>query len=72
MPEALVGGDDERGLVVVVERAQADQVLAVALQLDAAGAHQRGQVGLAFQPVELVVWDSGHVSLLGKTCQEAI
>ena len=59
--ESLFRRHDERGFLVVVERATANQVPASVLrELDAARADQRRQVHRTFQPVDFVVRDSRH------------
>ena len=60
MPEVLVRADDQRRLLVVVEGAQAQVVLAVFLQRDAGGLHQAQQGDLGFQPLDLRLGDPGH------------
>jgi alkanesulfonate monooxygenase SsuD/methylene tetrahydromethanopterin reductase-like flavin-dependent oxidoreductase (luciferase family) len=65
--ESFVRGDDERRVLVVVERTFPDQVFrSVLLELDPARAHECGQVHGPFQPVDLFIRDSGHGGLLLK------
>ena len=52
--------------MVVVPGTQADEVLAVGLELDAAGADQRHQVDLPLDPLQLFLGDSWHLRLLSK------
>ena len=60
VPQVFGGRDDQRRAVVVMQHAQADEVFALRLELDAVGPHQLGEVGVSFQPLELVFWNSGH------------
>ena len=66
VPEALGRRDDERGGVVVVERAAPHQVLAGLLEGHPRAHHQLGQVHLLLQPLDLLVRDAGHGLLLKK------
>ena len=49
VPQVLLGADDERGLVVFVEGAEAEQVGAVSLELDAAAFGQAFERDVPFR-----------------------
>ena len=61
MPQVVLRTDHQTGFLVVVERAQPDQVRAVAFQGDATGLGQALQEDLRFHVVELIIGDAGHV-----------
>jgi hypothetical protein len=60
VPEVLLRRDHQRGLAVVVEGAQAQEVRAVTTQHHAALLDQRRQVRLALDALDLFVGDAGH------------
>src|SRR5207237_7897425 len=60
VPQVLSGRDDQRGLVVGLERAETDEVRALLAQLDAATAYQGGEIDLALQSIDLLVRDARH------------
>ncbi len=74
VPEILLRADHQARLMVVVKRAQPEQVRAVALEFDAARFCQALQRDLLFQPFDHFTGDAGHPTsfpaLSPKTCQE--
>ena len=57
--------DDKRRCLVVVERAASRQVPRTVLaKLDPPAAHQRGQVGFFFDPLDLAFRYPGHINIL--------
>ena len=66
VPQVLGRRHDQGCLPVLVERAVAVQILALALQLDAGRFHQPLDRHLRFQPLQLFGWDTGHFGGLPK------
>ncbi len=66
MPEVFVGRDDERGRLVVVEGAQADEILPVARERDAGGFGEAFDRDFALQPFQFIVREAGHFSVSGQ------
>ena len=62
VPEILRRSDDQRRVPVVVERAEAQQVGTVPVQLDAPRLRQPLHGDLPFQPFDLMFRDSRHFS----------
>jgi hypothetical protein len=60
VPEVLLRRDDERGLVIVVEGAEAEEVGAVTLERDPSRLGQALERDLALDAAEDVVGDAGH------------
>ena len=64
VPEIGFRADDQRRLVIVVERAQAQQVRAVPLQFDALRFHQPLQGNLPLHALDVLVGNPRHPGLL--------
>ena len=72
VPEVLPRGDHERRLVIVVERTETEEVLAVASEFDPPRLGEPLDRDFPFQPLELVCWDSRQIGLLAGPLSTAI
>jgi hypothetical protein len=60
VPQVAVGRDHQRGLVVVVEGAEAEEVGTGAAEVDAARAHELFERDVALEPLNVLVGDPSH------------
>lgn len=72
VPEILRRRDHQRRLVIVVEGTETKKIRAVRLEDDAAASHQRGEIDVTLEAVDLFVRDARHALLLtGERDDEA-
>jgi hypothetical protein len=66
VPQIFARRDDKRRIVILVKRAQSDQVSSVAFQLDPLRFRQPLHRYLSFQPLDLMIRNPRHMRTLSR------